>query len=62
MRRSDDEGEWVTCFECGGDCFVGHDCGEDTCCCLYPEENLPCQTCNADGGWYVDTNTRLVRR
>jgi len=28
------------------DGYSGHDCGEDTCCCLYPEDNIRCQHCN----------------
>ena len=27
------------------DGFDGHDCGEDCCPCLYPEDNVPCQVC-----------------
>lgn len=33
------------------DGFDGHDCGEDCCCCLHPEENMPCQYCRATGFW-----------
>jgi hypothetical protein len=50
------------CARCGssmddGSCeycedgFDGHDCGEDCCCCLYPEENVPCQYCDGTGVW-----------
>lgn len=44
--------EWETCEQCGGAGRFGHDCGEDTCCCLEPEENEPCETCEGHGGWY----------
>ena len=27
----------------------GHDCGEDCCCCLNPEENVVCQYCLGSG-------------
>lgn len=37
------------CWDCGGDGVVGHDCGEDTCCCLYPEDNVRCGTCLGEG-------------
>jgi hypothetical protein len=51
------------CARCGSsvvtdDCkycedgFYGHDCGEDCCCCLYPEENVPCQYCRGTGVWH----------
>ncbi len=29
---------WEDCDNCEGG-FSYHDCGEDTCCCLYPEDN-----------------------
>lgn len=39
-----------TCWQCGG---AGgfHDCGEDTCCCLYPDEDLNdrCEECHGEG-------------
>ena len=40
---------------CGGceDGYSGHDCGEDCCCCLYPEDNVICDVCNGDGGWWT---------
>lgn len=46
-----DEKEWVECWQCGGDGYYGHDCGDDTCCCLDPEENERCDICNGKGGW-----------
>ena len=42
---------WKECWDCGGTGLNGHDCGEDTCCCAYPEENMPCQICDGQGGW-----------
>lgn len=42
--------DWVICESCS-DGFVGHDCGEDTCCCLRPVDNVPCQVCDGKGGW-----------
>ncbi len=36
------------CDQCE-DGFDGHDCGEDCCCCRYPEENVPCQYCCGRG-------------
>lgn len=29
--------------------FDGHDCGEDCCCCAYPEENVRCEACYGRG-------------
>lgn len=37
------------CDDCGGTGFNGHDCGEDTCCCLNPEENVECGRCDGEG-------------
>lgn len=34
------------------DGFDGHECGEDTCCCAYPEPNVMCQYCNGTGTWH----------
>ena len=44
---------WEDCENCGGSGFDGHECGEDTCCCLYPEDNVPCDWCDGKGGHYV---------
>jgi hypothetical protein len=38
------------CDQCE-DGFDGHDCGEDCCCCLYPEDNMVCQYCDGAGFW-----------
>lgn len=46
--------EWQRCWSCAGDGVVGHDCGEDTCCCLNPEDNVPCDICDGKGGWEVE--------
>jgi hypothetical protein len=51
------------CARCGSSChhvdcdqceegFSGHDCGEDCCACLYPEENVVCDICRGRGGWW----------
>lgn len=42
--------DWVECDYCGGSGVDGHDCGEDVCCCLNPEDNLVCQFCGGKGG------------
>ncbi len=53
----------VQCARCGSsmdyehctDCedgFSGHDCGEDCCCCLNPEDNVVCDICRGEGGWH----------
>ncbi len=44
--------EWANCGNCD-DGFTGHDCGEDCCCCAYPEDNVTCDICNGKGGWMV---------
>jgi len=51
------------CARCGSSCdhqdcwncedgLSGHDCGEDCCCCLYPEDNVVCDVCRGRGGWW----------
>lgn len=50
-RRESEMEEWESCDACGGDGVMGHDCGEDTCCCRHPIENVKCQTCDGAGGW-----------
>lgn len=44
---------WEDCSTCGGEGVSGHECGEDTCCCRYLEDNVPCGICDGDGGWYL---------
>lgn len=31
------------------DGYSYHDCGEDACCCLYPENNVQCDECDGHG-------------
>lgn len=40
------------CWNCE-DGYSGHDCGEDCCCCLDPEDNVVCDICEGEGGFYV---------
>lgn len=42
---------WRNCYNCE-DGFSDHDCGEDTCCCLNPRDNVRCDICSGKGGWY----------
>jgi hypothetical protein len=44
--------EPIECETCGGEQVDGHDCGEDCCMCLDPEDNLQCDTCQGKGGWW----------
>ena len=37
------------CGVCDGEGVEGHECGEDSCCCAYPEDNLPCGACGGAG-------------
>jgi hypothetical protein len=46
-----DGGDWVDCWSCGGSGFTDHDCGDDTCMCLDPEDYTECEVCRGDGGW-----------
>lgn len=45
------ERQWCECWKCGGMGVDGHDCGEDCCVCLEPEDNMRCDICNGEGGW-----------
>lgn len=46
------EMEHVDCDHCSGDGGF-HDCGEDTCCCADPDDDLneQCEQCNGHGGY-----------
>jgi hypothetical protein len=46
-------GSSMDCERCDHceDGYDGHDCGEDCCACLYPEDNVPCQHCDGTGVW-----------
>jgi hypothetical protein len=44
---------WVDCWNCGGEGYSHHDCGEDCCCCLYPEDNVVCDICHGKGAYKV---------
>jgi hypothetical protein len=37
-----------SCEECEGG-LSGHECGEDTCCCKFPEDNVRCEFCGGRG-------------
>ena len=49
--------EFVECWNCGGDFYVGHDCGEDCCACLHPEPNVRCDICDGQGFFGHCTST-----
>lgn len=46
------EKQWCECWQCGGEGYHGHDCGEDTCVCLIAEDNERCDICRGQGGWW----------
>jgi hypothetical protein len=46
-----DDGPWIECWNCLGECLVDHDCGEDCCCCADPQPNVLCDICDGAGGW-----------
>lgn len=54
QQHQDTENDWTECWQCGGMKFSHHDCGEDTCCCLQPEDNVICDICHGNGGWTDD--------
>lgn len=50
-KKCGNELEVVQCWQCGGDGVNGHDCGEDTCSCRNPKENVTCDVCDGKGSW-----------
>lgn len=46
------DADWEECDTCGGDGIDGHECGEDTCACAEPDDNVICDVCNGKGGWW----------
>lgn len=50
--RCGSSADFQRCDNCE-DGFEGHDCGEDVCCCLHPEDNVICQYCRGYGGWHL---------
>lgn len=50
--------DWVDCELCGGEGYSEHDCGDDTCCCLEPENNLACASCGGAGGFNTCLSSR----
>lgn len=43
-----------SCWSCGGE-GGHHDCGEDSCPCLYPEPNVNCDICDGKGSYHICT-------
>jgi hypothetical protein len=54
--RCGSSADYVRCDSCE-DGYSHHDCGEDSCCCLDPEDNVPCDICQGRGGWNVCLST-----
>lgn len=50
--RCGSSADWRECEECDEDGMSGHDCGEDCCMCLHPDENVLCEFCGGHGGDY----------
>jgi len=56
VRDDDEDGEWIECWQCGGDgripgcfedcCVCGGDDDPDTCC-----DPRTCDICHGKGGW-----------
>jgi hypothetical protein len=51
---------WIECWHCE-DGYSGHDCGEDTCGCLDPEDNEPCPICHGNEGWWTSERVHEER-
>lgn len=50
--------EWEDCDRCGAEGYDHHDCGEDVCCCLHPDNNVLCDQCDGKGGWWYCPNAK----
>lgn len=48
---------WLSCANCGGERYSHHECGEDCCCCVNPEDNVLCDWCDGAGGSWHCRNT-----
>ena len=44
--------DWEDCWNCGGEGYSHHDCGEDCCACIRPEPNVTCDVCNGKRGCF----------
>lgn len=55
--RCGGEMDFIHCGDCGGEGVAGHDCGEDACMCLRPEDNVACGSCAGAGGWHCCINS-----
>lgn len=53
--QNEDGKWWHECWNCSGEGASSHDCGEDVCCCLYPEDNVRCDVCLGKGGYWLDS-------
>ncbi len=51
------DAEFVNCSNCGGEGYSHHDCGEDCCCCINPEDNVVCNWCRGERGSWHCTNS-----
>lgn len=47
-----DDGDYVDCWNCGGEGYIDGDCTcmEDCCACLEPDPPV-CDICKGKGGW-----------
>lgn len=43
--------EFADCWNCSGEGYSYHDCGEDCCACLDPEPNVVCDICRGKGSF-----------
>ena len=50
--RCGSDGSFEDCEDCYGTGVSGHECGEDTCSCTDPEDNIICATCLGTGVFF----------
>lgn len=61
MIDDEEMDEWEGCWACDGEGGY-HDCGEDSCCCLDPDEaNVLCRECGGSGGWFAKEIRELLQ-
>ena len=43
---------WIECLKCDSQGYTHHECGDDTCACKYPSNNIVCDICDEKTGWW----------
>jgi hypothetical protein len=49
VEEFDEPDDMEDCPNCDGSGYSGHECGEDSCVCLDPIDNVVCDWCGGKG-------------